>query len=462
MILSYTDSTGQPRRVAVRSPRFTIGRSPENDLAVSDSNLSRRHAVIETSGNVSQLSDCGSANGTAVNGHTLARPVVLRDGDHITLGGSFDIVVSLGAEGAHVGAGGAEFASTVASVQPTYRAQPQQVAASAASPHTATPTRSSLPSWLTPPVIGAFVSALVIIVAAVLLFALTRGRGADADADESGGDTANVSREGTDNQSVDDLEELNLDETETNTPARTGDVPGSVRANDNAANASAPLAAADTSTTTIPAPLAAADSDEQISRAAKRVMGRISTDNAPYISEEGVRDVAAKVKAYRGSTAIQEKLRAMQRGCAEVNAQAQTMNLKPSLVMYAALAQSEQGGGDPVAVARQMAPKLLTLRATFGTATANSSLLLVAAYPYPFDPPIGSQTRTPHPLYTQLVQAGGHKSNVETSVARSVWFLREQKKISPEAYDLVVRLLALGIIAQSPQQYGINADPLLC
>jgi hypothetical protein len=312
---------------------------------------------------------------------------------------------------------------------------------------------------LTPPVIGAFVSALVIIVAAVLLFALTRGRGADADASES--DTANVSREGTDNQSDDDLEELNLDDTETNTPARTGDVPGSVKANDNAANASVPLAA-DTSTTTMPVPLAAADSDEQISRAAKRVMGRISTDNAPYISEEGVRDVAAKVKAYRGSTAIQEKLRAMQRGCVEVNTQAQALNLKPSLVMYAALAQSESSGGDPVAVARQMAPKLLTLRATFGTATANSSLLLVAAYPYPFDPPIGSQTRTPHPLYTQLVQAGGHKSNVETSVARSVWFLREQKKISPEAYDLVVRLLALGIIAQSPQQYGINADPLLC
>ena len=55
--------------------------------------------------------------------------------------------------------------------------------------------------------------------------------------------------------------------------------------------------------------------------------------------------------------------------------------------MYAALAESESGShGDPVVVARQMMPKLLALRATFGTETANSSLLLVAAYPYPFNP----------------------------------------------------------------------------
>jgi hypothetical protein len=191
-------------------------------------------------------------------------------------------------------------------------------------------------------------------------------------------------------------------------------------------------------------------------------MSRISTDDAPYISEAGLRDVTERIRAYRGSTALQERLRAMQRGCREIDSQAQSINLKPTLVMYAALAESEQGGADPVATARQMMPKLLTLRATFGTATANSSLLLVAAYPYPFDPPIGSQARTPHPLYTQLVKAGGQKSTVDTSVARTVWFLREKNSISPEAYNLVVRLLAIGVIAQNPRQHGIDADPVLC
>ncbi|MGH9900617.1 MAG: hypothetical protein ACRD68_02135, partial [Pyrinomonadaceae bacterium] len=203
-------------------------------------------------------------------------------------------------------------------------------------------------------------------------------------------------------------------------------------------------------------------SPDQIRRAVNRVMGRISTDNAPYISEAGIRDVAERVKAYRGSSALRDKIRAMERSCGEITAQAQGINLKPPLVMYAAIAASEKGGGDPVAVARQMAPKLLTLRATFGTETANSTLLLVAAYPYPFDPPIGSQTRTPHPLASKLVAEGGHKSRVDTSVARSVWFLREKGSLMPEAYDLVIRTLAVGVIAQNPNQYGVNTDPLLC
>ena len=29
-------------------------------------------------------------------------------------------------------------------------------------------------------------------------------------------------------------------------------------------------------------------------------------------------------------------------------------------------------------------------------------------------------------------------------------------------YDLVVRLLAVGVIAQNPRQYGVEADPVFC
>jgi hypothetical protein len=211
-------------------------------------------------------------------------------------------------------------------------------------------------------------------------------------------------------------------------------------------------------------PASGGSTDEQIGREVRRAMGRISSDNAPYISEAGAADVARKVREYRGSAALAGRLRALARGCADVTALARANNLKPSLLAYAALAQSEgaASGGDPVAVARQMSPKLLTLRATFGTETANSSLLLVAAYPYPFDPSIGSQERTPHPLASKLMEVGGRRSVVETSVARSVWFLREKNAVSEEAYDLVVRLLAFGVIAQNPRQYGVEADPVYC
>jgi FHA domain len=201
------------------------------------------------------------------------------------------------------------------------------------------------------------------------------------------------------------------------------------------------------------------NSTEQVARAVKRVMSKLSNDNAPYISDAGLNDVKQMVEQYRGSTDLKEKLRAAKIGCPEITVQAQSINVRPALVMYAALADSET---NPVASAKKMIPRLLTLRATFGTETANSSLLLVAAYPYPFNPPIGSQTRTPHPLASKLVEFGGRRSTVETSEARSVWFLREKNGITNEAYDLVIRLLAIGVIAQNPSQFGIEADPPLC
>ncbi|HVF50364.1 MAG TPA: FHA domain-containing protein [Pyrinomonadaceae bacterium] len=484
LTLSFTDANGAARRVVVSAPRFFIGRSAENDLTIADSNLSRRHAVIETRDGLAYISDCGSRNGTLVNDQYINVPRLLRDGDLISLGGSCLINVALRppttpttpthdapghtaqrhATPAHAAPAHAASAHSIA---PTRSSVPINSSAPTHSTASTAPNASAWPAWLKPQVVAALVSSLVILVAAVLLYALTRGGGSGEHAND--GDDASVAR-------VEEGRRRRRDETNRVRTEATTETANDDAANDNQMADATPVrkstGALEKGLT--PAPeddarpaatgesAARAETDEEIARAARRVMSRISSDNTPYISEAGVRDVAARVRSYRGSNALQERLRAMQRGCPDVSAQAQKINLKPVLVMYAALAQSEAGGGDAVAVARQMMPKLLTLRATFGTATANSSLLLVAAYPYPFNPPIGSQTRTPHPLYTKLVQAGGHRSTVETSVARSVWFLREKGSIDTEAYELVVRLLAIGIIAQNPQRYDINADPLLC
>jgi len=205
------------------------------------------------------------------------------------------------------------------------------------------------------------------------------------------------------------------------------------------------------------------DPRNDVGTAVKRVMSKLSKDNAPYISEAGINDVKRKVEQYRGSTELKERLHQVKQGCSVISVEAERISLRPALVMYAALAKSdEQPGSNPTMVARQMTPKLLSLRATFGTETANSSLLLIAAYPYPFNPQIGGQTRTPHPLASKLVEVGGRRSIVDTSEARTVWFLHEKNAITDEAYDLVIRLLAIGVIAQNPSQYGIDAEPPLC
>ncbi|HEX7175301.1 MAG TPA: FHA domain-containing protein [Pyrinomonadaceae bacterium] len=449
--LIYTDDGGEPRRIALRSPRLSVGRGADNDLCINDTNLSRRHAIVEVIAGRPYISDCGSSNGTTVNGQTVTSAIELYDGDRINLGNSRELIVAIEEATA------ATDDAVAASATPDANAQagsPEagQVSgpAAPASPH-APPAGSAsekvAATALRAPILaGAAIG--VILLGALVLFVYSLG---GDDKKTRGGD----GRAGASNTGV---ERANA--TGGRTPGGNAGPRETPRAE---TNASVNAQASEVASGTPSAATAGDNTDEQIGREVRRAMGRISSDNAPYISETGAADVARKVREYRGSAALAERLRALARGCADVTTLARTNNLKPSLLSYAALAQAESaGGGDPVAVARQMSPKLLTLRATFGTETANSSLLLVAAYPYPFNPSIGSQERTPHPLASKLMEVGGRRSVVETSVARSVWFLREKNAVSAEAYDLVVRLLAVGVIAQNPRQYGVEADPVFC
>jgi hypothetical protein len=69
----------------------TVGRDPSSDLVLNDPKCSRRHAVIETSGDGITIRDSGSANGIFVNGKKTERSRI-RDGDVIKVG---DVVVTV-------------------------------------------------------------------------------------------------------------------------------------------------------------------------------------------------------------------------------------------------------------------------------------------------------------------------------------------------------------------------------
>jgi hypothetical protein len=426
-IVFYADESGRSKVVPILKPQFNIGRGSDNDLVINNPKLSRRHAVIEIIGSSPYLSDNGSQNGTYVNEKLVSAPARLASGDIINLGGACDLGFGIESPGkaqtASAPAAMEVEAPEAGSNSPTLNEAPSTNAA---------PSISSAPSSKVPIVAGAAIG--VILVCAVLLIAISHSSGSRQP------DEANLST-------------LQDPTYPTSSPmsspgpttAETGGTP-------RAAESSTPINADGK---------ASVSSDAEIGRAAQRVMERISKDTSPYISDQGKRDVAAKIREYRGSTALAAKFRSMSQRCTEVTELAQANSLKPSLLSFAAIAQSE-GGGDPLGTARQMAPRLLTLRATFGTDTANSTLLLLAAYPYPFNPQIGSQTRTAHPLASKLVELGGRRSVEDTSVARSVWFLREKNGLMPEAYDLVIRFLAIGVIAQDPHAYGVDADPLFC
>ena len=76
---------GETRAIAIVSTVVTIGRSPEADVVIDDSNVSRVHARIERAGDSYRLVDNGSRNGTLVAGQAVQQ-VELRSGMTFVVG----------------------------------------------------------------------------------------------------------------------------------------------------------------------------------------------------------------------------------------------------------------------------------------------------------------------------------------------------------------------------------------
>ena len=86
--LLVLDESGKPReRISLTRTPITIGRLSTNDVVISDSNVSRRHAELRRSGDTWTVVDLGSTNGSVVNGK-LAKEQPLKNGDRISFGTS--------------------------------------------------------------------------------------------------------------------------------------------------------------------------------------------------------------------------------------------------------------------------------------------------------------------------------------------------------------------------------------
>lgn len=73
-------------RIELSATVITIGRLPECEITLNDSNISRRHAQVRPRGTGWVAADLGSTNGTKVNGVRIEGERLLREGDIISLG----------------------------------------------------------------------------------------------------------------------------------------------------------------------------------------------------------------------------------------------------------------------------------------------------------------------------------------------------------------------------------------
>jgi hypothetical protein len=84
--LEIASGAGQGRRFRFEGEEVRIGRSAECDLILNDAGVSRTHARIERQGGAWMLRDCGSANGTELNGAAVTSAAQLREADRIRVG----------------------------------------------------------------------------------------------------------------------------------------------------------------------------------------------------------------------------------------------------------------------------------------------------------------------------------------------------------------------------------------
>ena len=66
--------------------QLIIGRDAASSVAISDAEVSRKHARLNFQGGKYVIEDLGSTNGTFVNGQRLSGATVLKSGDVVSLG----------------------------------------------------------------------------------------------------------------------------------------------------------------------------------------------------------------------------------------------------------------------------------------------------------------------------------------------------------------------------------------
>lgn len=397
MWLNFRDADGVERRVQIATgTRFVIGRHSECDLTISDKRLSRTHARVEGFGSQFVLSDCGSSNGTEINGKPVVDPVALANDDLVSLGG-LELRV--------------EIIST-APVREIRERRAQVASAPDEEPESGIPTFV----FIIAPVLG------------VLILICGGGAAYWFSADDR---TAGTNDRETPPIYVD------------NSPTMKSPTP--------VGQSSTPTPAATASKTDTPDSRPVDDADRGIEANSAAFLQKIAlNDPSAFLKATEIALIKPKIQALRGSSSLAASFASLRQDASQIKSLADSKGLKPEFLAAAALANS---GGKPVETARQMLPVLGELRVVLDNNLADDNLLIIAAFNQ-------GKAGKFKDLRNILEALGKKNASMSPREIRSIWFLKREGKLNDAEFDLALRFLAIGTIMQNPKDFGVNSEKI--
>lgn len=457
--LEYKDENDENRRIPVRAEKFFIGRSPENNLCIQRSELSRLHAEINRFEDVFVISDCGSSNGTSVNGEQLRDfPVSLKDGDLVILGGGVQLKIGLtdsnsnkpdfAGEQPFESASGEDLQNNAGeNIQGNEVSEAGESGVAEAS----IPTAAAAANISTPQTAessGSFLKSFFIIAPVLAVFTLIFGCGLlwffggrkEKPAPPSGDDYVYSPKKESENKrrTDDGDDEKKPTPTPKDTP-KSGETPAS----------SDTLQSPSSSST----PSKSSSELDTVERSALPFMRRIAVrDETYYFEQKQLTEINNQIKSYKGSSSLRDNLKAVKKDASKFEELAKTKGLKPQFLAAAALAKS--GNQNPLTTAQTMLPILGELRITLNNELSDDNLLIIAAYD------LGERGKF-RAMQSTLEALSKQTTGVAANKIRTIWFLRERGKISDSQYAFALRFLAIGAIMQNPKEFGIDADPVI-
>lgn len=417
--LVYIDKNKNEKTIMVTETVFMVGRGPENDLAISDTRLSREHLKIERFGEVYIAKDVGSSNGTKYNGEALKDPVAVEHGDKFDLGGGLELTALLKDDQAD---GDDEDAPAAEPITP-------QLAAAAAAP---APSRSISPLiFLLVPAVG-----IILLLSVGGIYLLMRDSGTKVVASDDPG--YSDSSEGDDGPKNDPIPKKTTDPEASPTPTSGPNVSSSPIGSD-------PIDGTKTESN-------GKDPESSVEESGAAFLRRIA-QNEPraFLTGEQSDIVAKKIKQVT-SSALADNINSARKNSAKIKEIAAAKNLRPQLIATAAITKLGNQRGDVVQTAQGMVDILAVLGTQIGNEFGDDALMMIAVY----DQGAAGDTMK---LRNQL-QSLTTKFPQSARTIRSIWFLKSNNQITDQEYDFALRFLAIGTITQNPKGFNVNAEPL--